>query len=84
MNLFVYVIENLEGKIYIGHTANIQDRLKRHNGELPVKPKSFTRKQGGSWRLIYKEKFDTRIEARKREKELKSSQGREYLKQFRK
>ncbi len=33
------------------------------------------------WRLIYKEEFDCRIEARKREKYLKSGIGREFIKQ---
>ncbi len=56
----------------------------RHNKELPSKLKSFTVKQRGPWNLIYKEEFDTRIEAMRREKELKSSRGREFLKQFRK
>ena len=84
MDFIVYAIENLQGKLYIGHTKDIQSRLRRHNNELPVRQKSYTKKQGGLWELIYKEKFDTRIEAIRREKELKSSRGRDFLKKFRK
>ena len=80
----VYVIENPKGKIYIGHTESLAARLQRHNGVLPTGSGSYTNKNGGPWSLIHEEKFDTRIEAMKRERELKSSRGREFLKQFRK
>lgn len=77
----VYAIYNQErNKIYIGHTANLEDRLKRHNGTLPNKAKSFTSKNSGIWQLVYQETFNTREEARNREKELKSYQGREFIK----
>ncbi|MEK7622106.1 MAG: GIY-YIG nuclease family protein [Patescibacteria group bacterium] len=81
MNYTVYVIKNDErGKIYIGHTGDLSSRLKRHNGQLPSKSSSFTSKNSGEWRLIYKENFATRPEATRREKELKSFRGREFLK----
>jgi len=67
-------------KIYIGHTISLDQRLKRHNGELPNKKTSFTCKNKGSWTLIYQENFNTRKEAVKREKELKSAKGREFIK----
>jgi putative endonuclease len=81
---FVYTIENLNGKIYTGHTENLVTRLQRHNGELPNKKSNYTSKNKGPWELIYKEKFATREEAIKREKELKTSRGRKFLGQFRK
>jgi putative endonuclease len=40
----------------------------------------YTYKQKGPWRLIYSEEHATRSEAMKREKFLKSGQGREWIK----
>jgi len=79
---YVYVIKNsLNGKIYIGQTSNLEKRLKRHNDKLSNKRKSFTYKNKGSgkWILVYKEEFEERKDALKREKKLKSFQGRKFL-----
>ena len=76
----VYVIQNDSGKKYVGYTADLEKRLLRHNGELPTKKRSFTSlNRVGKWVLIYKETFQTRTEAGKRERELKSAKGREFL-----
>lgn len=76
----VYAIYNkLRDKIYIGYTSNLVKRLKRHNGLLKNKASSYTCKNKGNWVLIYKEKFKTKEEAIKREKELKSYQGRKFI-----
>ncbi|MFA6145706.1 MAG: GIY-YIG nuclease family protein [Patescibacteria group bacterium] len=78
---YVYTIYNsIRDKIYIGQTANLDERLKRHNKILKNKSTSFTNKNSGNWKLIYKEEFKTRQEAIKREKELKSFQGRKFIK----
>ncbi len=77
----VYVIKNSDcNKSYTGHTENLENRLLRHNGILKNKKKSFTSKNKGFWKLVYREEFKTRIEAIKREKELKSFRGREFIK----
>jgi putative endonuclease len=77
----VYVIRNfIKDKIYIGHTSDLKNRLKRHNGILKNNPESFTSKNTGIWRLMYKEEFNTRQEAIIREKQLKSYQGRKFIK----
>ncbi len=64
----------------MGQTSNLDLRLKRHNGELRGKINSFTHKNLGPWMVVYKEEFSTRKEAIKREKELKSFKGREFIK----
>lgn len=80
---WVYVIQSqTTGKIYIGHTENIKNRLKRHNQQLPSKKKSYTRINKGPWRVIYKEKINLRSKARIREKQLKSYRGREFIKKI--
>jgi len=42
---FTYAIRNDGRDIYIGHTEDIEKRLKRHNQELPSKRSSFTYKR---------------------------------------
>jgi len=80
---YVYAIKNAQrDKIYIGQTKNLEKRLKRHNRQLPSKTKSYTYKNAGEWELFYKETLPTRKGALKREKELKSYRGREYIKKL--
>ncbi|MSR85418.1 GIY-YIG nuclease family protein [Candidatus Uhrbacteria bacterium] len=75
---FVYAIYNRKaGKFYIGQTENIQERLDQHNNHVFV---GYTSRFPGEWELIYQESVTTRSEALKREKQLKSYRGREFVK----
>jgi len=56
-------------KYYIGSTSDIEARIFEHN--KPSHKSKFTRKQVGEWNLVYKEKFKTNSEARKRENQIK-------------
>ncbi|MCK5491136.1 MAG: GIY-YIG nuclease family protein [Candidatus Pacebacteria bacterium] len=77
----VYAIHNIDlDKIYIGHTSDLENRIKRHNGLLKNKSKSYTSKNKGEWKLIYSEEFLRREDATKRERQLKSYRGREFVK----
>ena len=76
MPYFIYVLKSLShNNFYTGSTENIEKRLSEHNtgkcrytsGRMP-------------WIIIYKEEYNTRSEAIKREKFLKSGQGRKILK----
>jgi len=78
MKYFVYVIESDEGFRYKGMTDNIEKRLIEHNGKIL----SFWTKRGTNWKLIYKEEFESKTEAIKREKWFKTGVGREYLKKI--
>jgi len=75
MAYFVYVIKSKEGFLYKGMTENLQRRLIEHND----KSLSFWTKRGTVWKLIYKEEFDNKTDALKKEKWLKTGVGREYL-----
>ena len=78
MNYNVYVIYNKQNnKIYIGQTINLATRLKQHNDSSFRK---FTSRFSGEWILIYKEVFINRSQAIVREKQLKSYQGRKFIK----
>ena len=76
---YTYAIINESDKLYIGQTSDLEKRLGRHNGLLKNKAKSFTNKNRGKWKLLYKEEFKTRSEAIFREKQLKSYKGRKFL-----
>lgn len=74
----VYAIYNKEAKkFYIGQTVNLEARLEQHNRKMF---KGYTSRFDGLWNLIYSEEANSRIEATKREKQLKSFRGREFIK----
>ncbi|HBD05294.1 TPA: endonuclease [Candidatus Uhrbacteria bacterium] len=74
---YVYVIKDKDEKFYKGMTNNIDRRLKEH-----LHGKTKTTKNMKEIAVIYKEEFNTRAEARQREKYLKSAAGRRMLKQI--
>ena len=72
---FVYAIKSeVDGRIYVGMCINIETRLKEHNADKTKSTKGYR-----PWFMIYNEKVDSRIEARSREKYLKSGVGKEFL-----
>ncbi|MDZ7786303.1 MAG: GIY-YIG nuclease family protein [Candidatus Saccharibacteria bacterium] len=76
----VYAILNKRAnKIYIGQTENMKRRLTEHNEHTLG---GYTSRYPGEWVLIYKESVATRSEALRREKQLKSGDGREFIKTF--
>lgn len=80
MNRFVYAIYNKKyNKIYIGQTNNLERRLNEHNSKFG---NHYTAKVGGDWEIVYQEKVLTKEEVLKREKQLKSYQGRKFIKTF--
>jgi putative endonuclease len=80
MPYWVYTLQNeTTGKLYKGQTSDLDKRIERHNTRESGSMR-YTYKQRGSWLLIHKEKYSTRREAMKREKFLKSGQGREWIK----
>ena len=71
----VYAIKSQSRNyIYIGMTRDVEERLARHN-----KGYERTTKPYRPFDLIYTETFATRVEARQREKYLKSGVGKEFL-----
>jgi putative endonuclease len=64
-----------DGWLYIGMSADVERRVKEHNAGYGRSTRSRA-----PFRLIYVEACASRLEARKREKFLKSGEGREFLK----
>jgi putative endonuclease len=64
----VYILKSLKNnRYYIGHTNNINNRLKRHNSGQVKSTKPYL-----PWKIIYTENYQTKSEAYRREMEIKS------------
>jgi putative endonuclease len=73
---YVYVLRSQRDHMfYVGFTRNLLNRLKVHNDGLVVSTKSRT-----PFELIYWEGCLNQTDATKREKYLKSSWGKRYIK----
>ena len=73
---YVYVLKSFKNKhFYIGCTDNLERRLKYHNLGLV-----FWTKRYKPWELIYKETYNSKDKAFRREKYFKSHAGRNWLK----
>jgi len=71
-----YVLKSLkDDNLYIGITNDLERRLNEHN-----RKKNFSTKYRAPLVLVCKEESKNRIEAREREKYLKSGCGREWIK----
>ncbi|HAV12246.1 MAG TPA: hypothetical protein DCX06_01955 [Opitutae bacterium] len=68
----VYVLENPRGRLYIGHTDDVERRLRQHNSPEGKEHLGKYTHRNGPWRLLGSELLTTRAEAMRREKELKS------------
>ena len=76
--VYVYVIQSEpSGRRYVGIAQDLSRRLKEHNGGQVNSTKAYA-----PWKLVYQETFTSHAEARLREKYLKSSAGRRYLKKI--
>ena len=75
---FVYLLRSqTTGRHYVGFASDPVQRLGQHNSGI-----TKSTKHRGPWELIYQEPFETRSAAMKRERHLKSGQGREELKRI--
>ena len=75
MQYFVYILFSHKlNKYYIGSTANIRDRLLKHN-----RSKTGFTSTGKPWILMYHEAFGSRTEAMKRESQLKKWKNRDRI-----
>ena len=73
---YVYAISSCtRNYIYVGLTENVERRLAQHNNGENKSTKAYK-----PFKLILKENYATRMEARSRETYLKSGVGKEYIK----
>ena len=75
---YVYVlVSESRNYIYVGMTDNLERRISYHNDGYNRTTKAYR-----PFRVLLTEQFTTRIEARNREKYLKSGTGKELLKEI--
>ena len=68
---FVYVLQStLKRKFYIGYTENLERRMVEHQNKHSVFDRTY-----GPFNLVLVEEHQTKLEAMKREKEIKSYKG---------
>ena len=74
---YVYIIYSVDyERYYVGMTCNLNRRLTGHNLGKTTSTKSFR-----PWTFVLTEPFETRSDARIREKYLRSAAGRRWRKQ---
>jgi putative endonuclease len=71
----VYILYSKSlNQYYVGHTEDMTDRLFRHTNS----GNKFTKK-AKDWELVYKENFQSRPDAYKREVQIKNKKSRRYI-----
>jgi putative endonuclease len=75
---FVYALfSEKHDRLYIGMTSDIKHRVAEHNSGKEKSTKHYA-----PWVLFHSEEYSSRSEARGREKRLKTSFGRNYLREI--
>ena len=71
----VYILYSVSSdKYYIGSCEDLSLRINQHNTG-----RNISTKNGLPWIIRYTEQFETRIEALRREKEIKNKKSRKYI-----
>ena len=75
---YTYILKSIKyGKYYIGCTSDWGKRLEYHN-----KGSNKSTKRYRPYKLVYLEKYNTKSEALKRERQIKSYKGGEAFKKL--
>lgn len=73
---YVYVLQS-KTKHYVGSTADLKRRLEQHNAGQNIATKAHV-----PWELIFYEAYIDKKDALRREKYLKTTQGRQALRRM--
>jgi predicted GIY-YIG superfamily endonuclease len=71
---FVYILQNEQGKYYLGSTINLEDRLEHHMGGYTPSTHRM-----GSLRLVFSQEYNILSDARSVEQKLKSLKRHDYI-----
>src|SRR5690606_9506669 len=74
MYFFYILYSSSADKYYIGHTSNLEERIKKHN----TIHSGFTGKKN-DWEIVYSETFDTKEKAYARERQVKGWKNRKRI-----
>ena len=72
---YVYLLSSSnDGRLYVGCTENLKTRLELHNKGVVKSTKGYR-----LWRLVYYEAYTAKLDATKREKQLKMHAAKSEL-----
>jgi putative endonuclease len=75
MPFTLYILRSeTTGRYYVGQTQDLNYRLEYHNANY-----SPALRNRGPWKLIYQEAFESRAEAVRRERYIKSQKSRQFI-----
>ena len=75
---YLYILESeVSGRLYIGQTNDLQDRLHRHNSN-----ENLATKNKGPWKVLFFLEFESRAEAVLLERKLKSWKNPSKVKEW--
>ena len=75
MPYHLYILQSeASGRYYVGQTGRLEARLAEHNSNC-----SKALKNRGPWKLIYSEAYESRAEAVRRERQIKSWKDRSMI-----
>jgi putative endonuclease len=75
---YTYILYSLlHDRFYIGQTNNLDHRIQRHNNGQVLSTKPYR-----PWKIVYSKEFNTRADAMREEKKLKSFKNRKFLEQY--
>jgi len=78
MTYNVYILYSAEmDRYYVGYASNIEDRMQKHLSNH----KGYTSK-AKDWVIVYKENYNTKAEAYKRERQIKSWKSRKKIEEL--
>ena len=73
----VFLLENLHGRFYIGHTDDLETRLHSHNRTDKLRSKITLK--NGPWHSVWSEEHTTRASAMARERQIKSMKSARWI-----
>ena len=74
---WAYILENSQGRFYVGSTQDLDARLKQHN-TTEKEGSKYTHKNG-PWRLVWSEEHPARADAMAREKAIKRMKSAAWI-----
>ncbi len=77
MPFWAYILSNPQGKLYVGHTNDLDRRLKEHN-DPAADSRKFAPKHR-PWTLLWSEPHPSRADALRRERQLKAYKSKVFL-----
>ena len=76
---WAYILENRQGRFYVGSTDDLRSRLADHND--PDRARSKYTARHAPWRLVWSEVHSTRASAMRREADIKRKKSAKWIRE---